>query len=105
MKSLLQTLHARLDRQDEHLTAISTKLQYLDSALDDRLARALGSELGPQLSAVEQRLADRLDPASCKGGERSPAGCTPTRTSREALGRACCNFAAGNMHFKFATLE
>jgi hypothetical protein len=86
MKSLLQTLHARLDRQDEQLTAISTKLHYLDSALDGRLARALGSELGPQLSAVEQRLADRLDPANCKG-ERSPAGCTPTRSSREPLGR------------------
>jgi hypothetical protein len=93
MKGLLQTLQARLDRQEGTLAAINAKLQYLDSTLDGRLASALSSELLSPISAdmadMEKRLADRLDPAKREedGSEHSKEGCTPTQASSEIPAR------------------
>jgi hypothetical protein len=63
-RSLLLTMSARLDRQEEQLASMSTKLQQLASTLERRLSSALvGSELSSQLAAMEQRLAHRIDQA------------------------------------------
>jgi hypothetical protein len=88
-KGLLQTVLARLDRQEGQLAAMSTTLQHLDSALDGRLARALASALRPQSAEGEQPLADSLAPAKSKpdGGcnepEHSHGGWEPAHAGQE----------------------
>jgi hypothetical protein len=78
-------VHARLDKQDEQLASISTKLDYV---LDGRLARALCSELSPQLAAMEERLADRLIPTDFKDdSEHSGVSRKPIQINREFSGR------------------
>ncbi len=76
----------RLDKQDEQLASISTKLDYI---LDGRLARALCSELGPQLAAMEERLGDRLFSTDFKDNdnERSGVSRKPIQIHREIIGR------------------
>jgi hypothetical protein len=89
---LLQTLHAKLERQEGKLADISTKLQHLDSSLDVRLACAVSSELRPLLADMadfEERLADRLDPAKRKAdkSEHGQECCKPTQKSSESPGK------------------
>ncbi len=74
-------MSARLDRQEEQLTAMSAKLQHLAATLDRRLSCVLiSSDLRAQLAAMEHRLADRLDAAKEANGssERRQVNTAPS---------------------------